>query len=227
MGFKVMFVDDEPELLKLFKALAEPLGCEVLTITDSQEAAQRISKEKFDGVFLDAMMPGLDGFELAKRVRSSSSNSATPIAMLTGSNDVDTMRKGFQVGVTFFLGKPLSQQRLVLLLRTMRGSLLREKRRYARLPIRVVVTFRVGSQAVRTESVNISESGMLIERSGGAPVGFETTLEFVLPQPGRPLKLRAKVVRKDAPDLMAVQFQELKVEDHQALQEFVNAKIPE
>ena len=74
MSLKIMFVDDEPEVLKLFKAMAEPLGTEVQTFANSREAALRIRKEKFDGVFLDAMMPQLDGFELAKLVRASPSN---------------------------------------------------------------------------------------------------------------------------------------------------------
>lgn len=227
MAFKVMFVDDELEILKLFKLLVEPLGCDVLTFADSREAAERINRDKFDGVFVDASMPHPDGFELAKMVRASPSNFGTPIVMLTGYSDVDTMRKGFQAGITFFLGKPVNQRRLIPLLRTMRGSLLREKRRYARLPFRTVVTVQLGTRTFKSESLNLSEGGMMLEKSGGAAAGQELDLEFSVPQAVRALKAHARVVRKMPPDQLAIQFLALKIEDREAIQAFIGATIKE
>lgn len=225
MSLRVMYVDDEPQVLKVFKDLVEPLGLQVETFSDSREAALRINREKFDGVFLDAGMPDPDGFELTKLVRQSPSNYGTPIIMLTGSNDVETMRKGFRAGVTFFLGKPLTQSRLYLLLRTIQGAMLVEKKRYVRLPLSIVVTYRVDSLVVRSESRDLSEGGMLLEKSTGATVGQELDVEFVLPGASRPLKPRVKVVRLEAPDRMAVRFVGLKTEDLELIQEFVAEKV--
>jgi len=108
MALKILVVDDEQDILKLVKGLLEPLGVEVLGLADSREAAQRVNKEKFDGVFLDSRMPYLDGFGLAKSIRGSPLNGKVPIVMLSGANDVETMRKGFQAGITFFLSKPIT-----------------------------------------------------------------------------------------------------------------------
>ncbi len=227
MALKVLFIDDEPDVLKLFKTLVEPLGCEVLALADSDEAAQRLKREKFDGVFVDARMPQLDGFELTRTARESQMNSQVPIVMLTGSNDAATMRRGFEAGVTFFLGKPLSQQRLLLLLKTMRGALLREKRRYARLPLRMVVTCRLDGRMFKAESVDISEGGILLAKSGGVAQGQELDLEFIVPGALRPLKARAKVVRKESPDQIAVRFLVLKIEDREAIQSFISGRITE
>ena len=227
MALKIMFVDDEPEILNLFKAMAEPLGTEVLTFADSREAAQQIGKEKFDGVFLDAMMPQLDGFELAKLVRASPSNFGTPIVMLTGYNDVETMRKGFQAGVTFFLGKPVSLSRVALIVRTMHAAMLREKRRYARLPFRTMVTCKSGSQLFRSWSINLSEGGMMLEKSPQLAVGKEIDLEFAMPSALEPLRPRAKVVRQVPPDLTAVQFIALKTNELEAIQEYITGQITE
>src|SRR5713226_7234072 len=164
---RVMVVADEVQTLKAIKAMVEPLGLEVLAIADSREAAQRANTDKFDGVFLDSRMPFLDGFELTKIIRSSPANAKVPIVMLTGANDAETMRTAFKVGVTFFLTKPVNLDRLNSLVKVMRAPMLKEMRRYARLPFRCAVKCQLGSKQFTTNSVNISEGGMLLETSGG------------------------------------------------------------
>lgn len=145
---KVMVVDDEPEVLQLIKVMIQPLRCDVLAISDSGEAARRLEAKKFDGVLLDVLMPHLDGIELARLIRKSALNRGVPIVMLTGLDDVNTTCRGFSAGATCFLGKPASRERLYALVKAMRASLLREKRRHARLPYRTAVNCRVSRQAV-------------------------------------------------------------------------------
>src|SRR5713226_4123435 len=107
-----MIVDDDPQALGLIKAIVEPLGYETVALENSREALSRLDKEKVDGVFVDARMPLLDGFELTRCIRNSPSNGPVPIVMITGCDDVESMRKGFSAGVTFFLGKPVIPARL-------------------------------------------------------------------------------------------------------------------
>lgn len=109
MSLKLLVVDDEVPVMKFVKATLESLGYEVLALSDSQKALRRIEREKFDGVFLDARMPGIDGIELTRAVRASESNSAVPIVMLTDLDDVYTMRAAFKAGVTFFQPKPVDR----------------------------------------------------------------------------------------------------------------------
>lgn len=225
MALKIMVVDDEQDVLKVIKGLVEPLGVEVLAIADSREAAQRANNEKFDGVFLDTRMPHLDGFSLAKSVRGSRLNNTVPIVMITGASDAETMRKGFQAGVTFFLSKPINLERMAGLLRAMRWTLLREKRRYSRLPLRAPVICQFGEKRFRSESANISEGGMLLETSGGAKLEQELGLEFVIPQSSHKFQIRAKVVRKEPPDRIAVQFLYLSPEDRSAIQDYIIGKV--
>lgn len=222
-----MFVDDEPEALKLFKTLVEPMGYDVVTLVNSQEAAQRIKKEKFDGVFVDALMPQPDGFELTKLIRTSPSNSTTPVVMLTGYDNAETMRKGFQAGITFFLGKPLTPSRLSVLMTTMRGAMLRAKRRYARLPFSTIVTCKRDRQVVKIESFNISEGGMLLAKLAGAAVGQELDLEFLLPKASNPLRPRVKVVRMDLLDRTAVQFVDPKATELEVIRQYISSRVAE
>ncbi len=225
MAFKVLFVDDEPDVLKLLKSLVEPLGFEVLTLADSREAARRLQTEKFDAVFLDARMPHLDGFELAKTIRTSPANSGVPMVMLTVYNDAETMRKGFKAGISFFLGKPVSQDRMAGMLRAMRGAMLKEKRRHARLPLRTSVTCQLGPTRFKSESQNIGEGGMLLDMSGGANVGQELEIEFLLPQASSPVKAQVTVLRKQPPDKIAVRFLALTPSDREAIVGYINGKI--
>jgi CheY-like chemotaxis protein len=251
MSLKIMVVDDEPSVLKLIKSIVEPLGYEVLALADSRQAARRLETERFDGVVLDILMPHLDGFELARRARASPLNRGAPVLMITGLNDIDTMRKCFSLGVTFFLNKPFTCEQLYSLFSAARGSMLRERRRHARLPFCTTVecTFgKLGERHFRAVSLNLGESGMLLEPSGGLEVGQEVVLEFRLPltrdaqeaavkgpgessfpeptPPGFGLRtIRAKIVRKAPPDRIAAQFANLTPEDRELIQRYIMGRV--
>lgn len=250
MGLKVLYVDDEPELLNVFRNIVEPLGYEVVTLADSREAAERIQQDKFDGVVLDACMPQPDGFELTRLVRSSPPNAATPVVMLSGSTDPETMGRGFKAGVTFFFGKPITQTRLAGLLRVVHGAMARERRGYDRLPFRTMVTCYLGERIFESQCVNISRTGMLLAKAAGVGPGEIIDLEFALPRVTGPLRIRAtvirklfakfreactnaaplrtrgRVIRKLSPDGMAVQFIGLKDPELSVIQQYVSAKSP-
>jgi CheY-like chemotaxis protein len=225
MALKVMIVDDEPAVLQVLKDLMGPAGFAVSAFTDSQEAAARVEKEKFDAVFVDVRMPGMDGFELTRRIRASRSNSKTPIVMCTGHDDVETMRRGFQAGITFFLGKPFTVEKVRGLLTVTRGAMLNEKRRYARLPLRAGVNCQAGGKRFRSGSLNISDAGMLLENPGRVAVGQEVELEFMLPQTRQSLRLRARVVRLEDPNYMGVQFIDLAPEERAAIQSYISGFV--
>ncbi len=227
MALRIMAVDDEPDVLRLVKTMVEPLGVEVLTVADSREAATRLEIEKFDGFLVDVQMPYVNGFELTKLVRASRFNSKTPIVMLTGHDDVDTMRQGFKAGVTFFLGKPFSPEKLRGLFIPMRDAMLKEKRRYARLPLRTVVSCRLGENCFKSLSLNISKAGMLLTPSGGLDAGQEVDLQFMMPGTSKPLNLRAKVVRKAPPDYIGVQFTRLTIENREAIERYIEVRVEE
>lgn len=221
MALKVMAVDDEANILKMFRVMVEPLGYEVHTFQDSREAAQALNDEKFDGVFLDLKMPFLDGLELTRQIRASGGNRDVPIIMLTGYDDVETMRRGFRAGISMFLGKPFTQERLSRLLNAVRGVMIQEKRSCARLPFRTIVLCRFQNHTFRASSINLGENGILLDASGGLEAGQEFTLELNLPDIPGPRTLRARVVRKEPPDRMGVQFIDLEQDVREAIHTFI------
>ena len=230
MAIKIMVVDDDPGVLNIIKAMVEPLGCEVYATTDSEGAAEIVRRHKFDGIFVDAQMPHVDGFQLTQAIRSSPSNNRVPVVMLTGYDDAETMRRGFGAGISFFLGKPVTQERMIRLVNALRGTLLKEKRRYARLVFRAPVDCRRksrGPAVAKACGLDISEGGMALIQAENLEVGDEVILEFQLPAVPGAMNLLAQVVRRMPPDGIGVMFIELSPEVRNAIQRFImrGAKI--
>jgi CheY-like chemotaxis protein len=227
MQLRVLAVDDERVTLEMFKSIVGSLGYEVVTLSDSREAAQRVMTEKFDLIAVDVLMPNLDGFELTERIRASRTNHSVPILMLTGSDSVETMRRGYAVGITFYLAKPISAPKLRGLFKAARGMMVEERRRYGRLPLRVDVECQVGNKRFRVRSVDLAQGGILLEGSGGLVEGEIAEVKFALPGVGQPLKLMGKVLRRELSGGMAVEFIDPEPPERAALQHYVTVKTGE
>jgi CheY-like chemotaxis protein len=189
-----------------------------------------LETEKIDGLFVDVFMPHVDGLILTQRVRNSRLNRRVPIVMLTGSDDGETMRKSFEAGANFFLGKPFTRERVYNLLGATRGSMLKERQRYTRLPYRTEVDCTWGTEPLRhsrTFSVNLSEGGMKLTPPGGLAIGQELEVAFNLPGIPHITKAHARVVREAPPNGIGIQFLKLNTQDEKDLQGYVSARLLE
>jgi CheY-like chemotaxis protein len=139
-----------------------------------------VNRERFDGIFLDLEMPSMNGFDLARWIRNSSWNRSTPIIIVTGRDDRQTMQQVFASGATFYLQKPVDRQKLTNLYRTVRGSLYECRRRFVRVPLQTDVVCTVGSREVRGVSWNLSQGGIQINVDNLRP-GQNVRLSFRLP----------------------------------------------
>ncbi len=224
MELKILAVDDEIATLELFKAIVEPLGYEVVGLTDSREAAQRIMREKFDFIALDVRMPHLDGFELTRRIRQSPSNHTVPILMFTACDDIATMREGFAAGITLYIAKPLSVAKLRGLFGAARGMMIIERRRYVRLPFGADVICSAGGRRFKVRSLDLAQGGISLQGSCGLADGEIAEIEFSVPGESQPLKMLGKVARKSDPHGMAMEFIEPEPSDQAALKRYVTAQ---
>jgi CheY-like chemotaxis protein len=186
MAVKILMADGDNAVLELARSSISTLQwCDLVTVKDGREAAELLESQKFDGVVMADRVPHVDGFELIQHLRDSHLNSGIPIVMLTVGDVIDTMRRGFKAGVTFFAVKPSNRERFYHLFNAVRGAMENERRRHHRLPYRTPVTCSLGDQGHNrfvAESVDISVGGMLVKPSGGAEVGQVLDLEFLLPQ---------------------------------------------
>jgi len=162
---KLLVVEDDPASLELMAEVFTSLKAEVRAVNDSQKAAGMINQHRFDGIFLDLEMPNLNGFDLARLVRKSSSNKSTPIVIVTGRDERQTMQEVFALGATFFLQKPVDRQKLSILFRTVSGGMLDNRRKYIRVPVQTEVICVVASRTIRGVTWNLSQGGMQVEAS--------------------------------------------------------------
>jgi len=225
MAFTVMVVDEEPLVLSLAKACLEPLGCEVMELSHSREAASIAQVRKLHLVFLGAQMQHLDAIELAHVIRRSRPNSRIPVVMLTAGHDTTTMRRGIHEGIHFFLAKPLSQERIAQFFRAMRSAMWAERRRFARLPLRVTATCRSCKGTLELPTSNISAGGMLLEPCEGLTRCQEIELDLSLPGYDRPIRILA-TVRHQTPEVgVGAKFQDVSPANRRAIDAYISGAL--
>ena len=104
--YRVLVVDDDPVNVKLMQGLLDKEQYEIVTAFSGTEAINLINKIDFDLVLLDVMMPGLNGYEVCKRIKQSDSMRLLPVVMVTALDDTESRVKGIEVGADDFITKP-------------------------------------------------------------------------------------------------------------------------
>lgn len=105
---KVLVVDDDAVVGKSFNRVLSGKGYIVTTAQNAHEALKQIREQEFDVVFTDIKMPGMDGVELAERVKSS--RPWTPVVIITGFGSTENESRAKAAGVSDFMRKPLSPE---------------------------------------------------------------------------------------------------------------------
>ena len=112
--FKLLVVDDVQTNVLLLKALLGKEGYGILVANNGQEALEVIRNENPDLILLDVMMPGMDGFEVAERLKSEEFRCEIPIIFLTALDDTQSIVNGFILGVGDFISKPFRKEELMV-----------------------------------------------------------------------------------------------------------------
>ena len=107
----ILIVDDDDKIRNLLKDFLISNNFLVSTAINGEEALKKINIINFDVLILDIMMPGIDGYELTKIIRSSS---LVPIIHLTAMGDTDNVIQGLEIGADDYLSKPFEPKELLL-----------------------------------------------------------------------------------------------------------------
>ena len=166
-------------------------------------------------------MPDLHGFDLARLIRKSSWNKSTPIIIVTGRDQRDTLQQAFSIGATFCLQKPADRNKLKTLFRTVLSGMLENRRRHARAPIQTEVMCTVDSRTIRGVTWNLSQGGMQVE-AGGLEPKSTVQVAFHLPVSGVLLEVVGTVVwAKET--RQGIQFTNVSPKNEQSIREFIAA----
>jgi pilus assembly protein CpaE len=109
---RILAVDDDPMALKLVTVALSRAGYEMLTARDGKEALARVESGQPDLIILDVMMPGMDGYEVCRRLRSNPSTAAIPVMMLTATGTLESKIAGFDAGSDDYMVKPFEPAEL-------------------------------------------------------------------------------------------------------------------
>jgi len=112
-SLKVMVIDDSKTIRRTAESLLKKEGCQVLTANDGFEALAKIADEKPDIIFVDIMMPRLDGYQTCALIKNNQTFKKTPVIMLSSKDGLFDRARGRIVGSDKYLTKPFTKDELL------------------------------------------------------------------------------------------------------------------
>jgi DNA-binding response OmpR family regulator len=110
MALKILLTDDEEDILEVVQDRLEAYGFIVVTARNGLEALKKLSLERFDGVFLDVKMPGIDGIQVLEEIRKK--DLKLPVIILTSSSSREAAIESIAKGASGYVLKPFEWEEL-------------------------------------------------------------------------------------------------------------------
>lgn len=120
--FKILVIEDDRDLCRTMCSYLNSNGYEAISALNANEAYDAMFNTVFDLIISDIMLPGTDGYEIAKAIRST--DAETPILFVTARDDFFSKRKGFNAGIDDYMVKPIDLEELLLRI----GAILRRSK---------------------------------------------------------------------------------------------------
>lgn len=162
MNYRILIAEDEPKLRSILCDFFQSRGDTPIPAADGTAALALAQEQEFDGVLLDIMMPGLDGFAVCRSLRR---RSDVPIIFLTALSDEDDKLHGYQLGADDYVTKPFTMSvlyaKLNALINRSRGSILTSDRLTAG-EIAVILSSRQVTVSGRALSLTPKEYALLV-----------------------------------------------------------------
>ena len=120
--FKILVAEDDSNLSWVYQSILEEAGYEALTATNGMEALDKVHQVFPDLLITDAILPGMDGFELAEAVRGNPATSAIPIIFISGVVEAADRERAARLGISQYLSKPVQVTELLAAVKTALGT---------------------------------------------------------------------------------------------------------
>ena len=111
-NFRVLAVDDSPLMRTFLQNKLQPYGIQPEFAASGEEALFKISKQHFDMIFLDVMLPGMDGYDVCKMIKKNKDNALMKVVMLTSKDKTFDKIRGTMAGCDGYLTKPVDEMKL-------------------------------------------------------------------------------------------------------------------
>lgn len=145
--FKILVVEDNKNLQKLYCAILKTEGYTTFTADNGEDALKVLGNEHIDLIVLDIMMPVMDGYELTDILRQGGSE--TPILMITAKTEKEDKRAGFLVGIDDYMTKPVDEEEMLLRIRALlrRSKIVSERK------------LEIGGTTLHYDSLSVDHEG--------------------------------------------------------------------
>jgi len=117
-GIKVIVIDDSKTIRRTAETLLKKAGCEVVTATDGFESLAKVAENRPDIIFVDIMMPRLDGYQTCALIKNNQQFKKTPVVMLSSKDGLFERARGRIVGAEHYMTKPFTREELLNTIKT-------------------------------------------------------------------------------------------------------------
>jgi DNA-binding response OmpR family regulator len=225
MALRVLITEEDRTTLDLLREIFTRHGIYVRVIHNQAQATALLNQEKFDAVFASVGIQKIKELDFIRQIRDSSFNHHTPVVVLSSQGGTEARMQSFDAGGTFFLPKPVDATIVNRLLRSTRGAMAEERRRFQRIPFSCDVTCTSDGQQVLGKSEDISLEGLLFHGNGTLRRGSMVQVSFLLEKEKPMVRARGIVARVDEEGRAGIRFVPISPEDRQRVREFVTREV--
>src|SRR5512146_1679432 len=191
MPEKILIVDDDVDTLRLVGLMLQRQGYQIIAATGGEQGLEKAFEEKPDVILLDVMMPEMDGYEVAKRLRMSPMTTNTPILMFTAKTQLDDKVTGFEAGADDYLTKPTHPTELqahvkALLARVIKGKMTPAPMVPEKQAMTVGILSPRGGQGASTVAVNLGHALRLLTKTEVIVAELRPGMGSIGPDMGEP-----------------------------------------
>ncbi|MGA8216822.1 MAG: PilZ domain-containing protein [Candidatus Sulfotelmatobacter sp.] len=218
-----LLLSRDTEVVRILRPTLEKLSIEVEVCQEAKKASEILISEKFDAVIVDCDdLQG--GLEVLQGLRATPSNrTSVTFALLNGKKT--TTQEAFGMGVNFVLQKPISTLNALRCFHAALNFMVRERRRYYRQPVKMLVTVVVGDKELRATSTNISEGGIALMSHQAIPKGAAPRLRFTLPESKLAMDLEAEIAWADIKGHVGLRFLNVPRSSQELLEKWLDEQM--
>jgi len=224
---KILLVDDAELFLDLEKSYLNRSSFTITTARSGPEALVSIRSDRPTLVILDLLMPGMDGDEVCRKVKSDPLTNTIPIIMVSSIQDPELRDRCFRAGCDAFVPKPIKKEDL---LEAIEKIAVIAKRQDPRMPTHLLAEVRHDGKRKELWIHSISKGGVFLESDPAPDIGDELSITFSLPGVEEKISARARVkwqgtIREDSPPGAGCQFIEIEERLADIIRDYVNEKL--
>jgi DNA-binding response OmpR family regulator len=223
MTLESLLLSGDAEVVRVLRPALEKLSIEVEICQEAKTASEILISEKFDAVIVDCDdLQG--GREVLQCLRATPSNkNSVTFAVLNGKKT--TTQEAFGMGVNFVLQKPISSVNAARCFHAALNFMERERRRYYRQPVKMLVRVVLGDKEIKATSTNVSEGGIALIVHQALPKSATPRLQFTLPETRLALDVETEVAWADLKGHVGLRFLNVPPSSVELLDKWINEQV--